>query len=300
MGERLAGKIAVVTGAGRGIGRAEALALAGEGAKVMVNDLGVSIDGTGASALPADEVVAEIRKGGGEAMASYDSVATAKGADSIIKAAIDNFGRIDILVNNAGVLKTRMIFNMSDEEWDDVVRVHLYGHFYCTRAACRWFRQQRSGRILNTSSLAGLGVPGAVAYSAAKEGIVGLTRSVAREMARYNVTCNAIRPEALTRLAQVVQPKREEKQDRVQHKTEFMAEVASVGESLPEDVAPLVVCLASDEAAHINGRTFLVRRGEVALYSEPAPLKPARRDGTWTVDELARALSLMEMHDDLA
>jgi len=300
VGERLAGKIAVVTGAGRGIGRAEALALAGEGAKVLVNDLGVSLNGTGASALPADEVVAEIRKGSGEGIANYDSVATADGAERVIKAAIDNFGRIDILVNNAGVLKARMIFNMSDEEWDEVVKVHLYGHFYCTRAACRWFRQQRNGRIINTSSLAGLGVPGAVAYSAAKEGIVGLTRSVAREMARYNVTCNVMRPEAVTRLAQIVQPKPGEKQEKVQHRAEFMAEVSSIGESLPEDIAPLVVYLASDEAANISGRTFLVRHGQVALYSEPAPVKPVCKDGTWTVAELARVLPSMQMLNDTA
>lgn len=295
MGQRLSGKIAVVTGAGRGIGRAEALALASEGAKVVVNDLGVALDGTGYSTSPADEVVTEIQKGGGEAVANYDSVATAEGSERVIKAATDSFGKIDILVNNAGILKTRMIFNISDGEWDEVIKVHLYGHFYCTRAACRWFRQQKSGRIINTSSLAGLGVPGAVHYSAAKEGIIGFTRSVAREMARYNVTCNAIRPEAVTRLVQIAQPKTGETQETVDHKTTFIAEVASIATSSPEDIAPLVIYLASDEAASVTGRTFLVRHGEISLYSEPAPIRTVYKDGTWTVDELEHAFSAMQI-----
>ena len=157
MAKRLGGKVAVVTGAGRGIGRAEALALAAEGAKVVVNDLGGAGNGTGASTSPADEVVEEIRKLSGEAVANYDSVATPEGGENIIKTAIDNFGRIDILVNNAGILRDRMIFNMSPEEWDLVIKVHLYGHFHCTKPACVYFRQQRGGRIINTSSTAGLG-----------------------------------------------------------------------------------------------------------------------------------------------
>jgi len=171
MGERLKDKVAVITGAGRGLGRAHALALAAEGAKVVVNDLGGAVDGKGASHAPADEVVAEIKRMGGEAVA-----------------------------NNAGVLRDRMVFNMSEEEWDIVIKVHLYGHFNCTRHACSIFRQQRSGRIINTSSTAGLGNMGQANYSAAKEGIVGLTRTVARDMGIYGVTCNAIRPIAATRL----------------------------------------------------------------------------------------------------
>lgn len=287
MAERLEDKVAVVTGAGRGIGRAEALALAAEGAKVVVNDLGVDIEGTGSSTSPADEVVAEIRGLGGEAVANYDSVATSEGAEQIIRDAIDNFGRVDILVNNAGILKTRMVFNMTDEDWDEVVKVHLYGHFYCSREACKWFRRQKNGRIINTSSSAGLGVPGAVHYSAAKEGIVGFTRSVAREMAAYNVTCNAIRPFAITRLAEVIEPKQKEKQETVNHKMKFLTEISSIEGSLPEEIAPLVVYLSSDEAANISGRVFLARKGEISLYSEPEPIRTVYKNGIWTVDELA-------------
>ena len=146
MGDRLKDKIAIVTGAGRGIGRGEALALASEGAKVVVNDLGGGADGSGAASSPADEVVAEIKKMGGEAVANYDSVATVEGGENIIKAALDAFGRLDILVNNAGILRDRMVFNMTPEEWDIIMKVHLYGHFNCTKPACVVFRQQRSGR----------------------------------------------------------------------------------------------------------------------------------------------------------
>jgi NAD(P)-dependent dehydrogenase (short-subunit alcohol dehydrogenase family) len=199
MGERLKGKVAVITGAGRGIGRGHALLFAAEGAKVVVNDLGGAADGSGASKGPADEVVDEIKKAGGEAVASYESVSTPEGGEKIIKAAIDNFGRLDIVVNNAGVLRDRMVFNMTEEEWDTVMKVHLYGTFNCSKPACVIFRQQRSGRIVNTSSTSGLGNRGQANYAAAKEGITGFTRTLARDMGRYGVTCNAIRPAAATR-----------------------------------------------------------------------------------------------------
>ena len=202
MAQRLEGKVAVVTGGGRGLGCAHALALAAEGAKVVVNDLGTGLEGIGSSMNSANEVVAKINKEGGEAVVNYDSVATWKGAESIIRTALDTFRRLDILVNNAGITRDRMSFNMSEEEWDAVIKVHLYGHFYCTRHACNWFRQQRSGRIINTSSHAGLGTTGQVNYSCAKEGIVALTRCIAREMGKYGVTCNAIRPRASTRMTQ--------------------------------------------------------------------------------------------------
>jgi len=291
MSGTLSGKVAVVTGAGRGIGRAEALALAKEGASVVVNDLGVDIEGTSPSSSPADEVVAEILSQGGQAIANYDSVATSSGAERIIQLAIESFGKLDILVNNAGLLKSHMIFNISDDEWDLIVKVHLYGHFYCTRAACRWFKQQNSGRIINTSSLAGLGVPGSVHYSAAKEGIVGLTRSVAKEMARYNVTCNVIRPEALTRMVDAGKKDNARSDKNLKEKESFAAEVAALGVSSPEDIAPLVVYLATDEAQNISGCTFAVRRGEVSLLTEPSPAKTVNNNGNvWTVDELAIAL----------
>ena len=194
MANRLAGKVAIVTGGGRGIGRGEALLLAEEGAAVVVNDLGGNPDGTGHDGGPADEVVAEIKAKGGRAVASYDNVAEMAGGENMVKIALDTFGRLDIVVNNAGILRDRMVFNMSEEEWDLVVDVHLKGHFTTTKAAGVIFRQQRSGRIINTSSTSGLGSMGQANYSAAKEGIVGLTRTVARDLGRYGVTCNAIRP----------------------------------------------------------------------------------------------------------
>src|SRR5579885_1890263 len=202
MGNRLAGKVAIVTGAGRGIGRAEALLLAQEGAAVVVNDLGGNTDGTGHDGGPADQVVAEIKAAGGRAVANYANVAEMAGGESMVKTALDTFGRLDILVNNAGILRDRMVFNMSEDEWDDVVDVHLKGHFTTIKAAGVIFRQQRSGRIINTSSTSGLGNMGQANYSAAKEGIVGFTRTVARDLGRYGVRVNAIRPRAIdTRLA---------------------------------------------------------------------------------------------------
>jgi NAD(P)-dependent dehydrogenase (short-subunit alcohol dehydrogenase family) len=277
MAKRLAGKVAIVTGAGRGIGRGEALALASEGARVVVNDLGGAVDGSGASTSPAEEVVVEIKKLGGEAVTNYDSVATRKGGENIVKTAIDNFGKLDILVNNAGILRDRMLFNMGEEDWDLVLKVHLYGHFYTIRAVSPLFRQQRYGRIINTSSVAGLNATtyGQANYGAAKEGIVGLTRKVARDMGRYGVTCNCIRPNAGTRLTL----SDEMKKARLDAMTKFE-------QMKPEDIAPLVVWLASDDAANVNGRTFYVERGRIGLYSEPVLEKQLVKAGGWTIDEL--------------
>jgi len=277
LAKRLEGKVAIVTGAGRGIGRGEALALASEGAKVVVNDLGGAVDGSGAARSPADEVVAEIKKLGGEAVANYDSVATMQGGENIVRTAIDNFGKVDILVNNAGILRDRMLFNMNEEDWDLVLKVHLYGHFYTIRAVSPLFRQQRYGRIINTSSVAGLNATtyGQANYGAAKEGIVGLTRKVARDIGRYGVTCNCIRPNAGTRLTLSDEMKKARPETMV--KFEQMK---------PEDIAPLVVWLASDDAANVNGRTFYVERGRIALYSEPVLEKQLVKVGGWTIDEL--------------
>jgi len=277
MTKRLEGKIAIVTGAGRGIGRGEALALASEGAKVVVNDLGGAVDGSGASTSPAQDVVAEITKLGGEAVANYDSVATKEGGDNIVKTAIDSFGKIDILVNNAGILRDRMLFNMSEEDWDLVLKVHLYGHFHTIRAVSPFFRQQRYGRVINTASVAGLNATtyGQANYGAAKEGIVGLTRKVARDMGRYGVTCNCIRPNAGTRLTLSDEMKKA--------RPEAMARFE---EMKPEGIAPLVVWLASDDAANVNGRTFFVEKGRVGLYSEPVLEKQLVKPGGWTIDEL--------------
>jgi len=277
LSKRLEGKVAIVTGAGRGIGRGEALALASEGAKVVVNDLGGAVDGSGAARSPVDEVVAEIKKLGGEAVANYDSVATAQGGDNIVKTAVDSFGKIDILVNNAGILRDKMLFNMNEEDWDLVLKVHLYGHFHTIRAVSSLFRQQRHGRIINTSSVAGLNgtTYGQANYGAAKEGIVGLTRKVARDMGRYGVTCNCIRPNAGTRLTLSDEMRKARPEAMVRFE-----------EMKPEGIAPLVVWLASDDAANVNGRTFFVERGRVGLYSEPVLEKQLVKPGGWTIDDL--------------
>jgi NAD(P)-dependent dehydrogenase (short-subunit alcohol dehydrogenase family) len=294
MGDLLTGRVAVVTGAGKGLGRSEAIGLAAQGARVVVNDLGVASDGTGASRGPADEVVAEIKKAGGEAVPSYASVATVEGAESIIKAAVDSFGRIDVLVNNAGFNRDRMVFNLSDEEWDSVLQVNLSGTFYCTRAACRIMRQQNYGRIINTSSHAGLGNMGQSNYSAAKEGIVGLTRTVARDMQRYGVTCNVIRPVAGTRgfIDMVKEKGLKEAWTKM-----WGAELAErrVRQMLdinrPEDVAGLVVYLASEKAHNVNGCVFEVWHGHIGIYVDPPPIEEVlSKEGHWTPEELVEKM----------
>jgi len=294
MGELLKGKVAVVTGAGKGLGRAEAIALAEEGAKVVVNDLGTATDGSGTSRGPAGEVVSEIKKAGGEAVSSYASVAVADGAESIIKNALDSFGRLDILVNNAGFNRDRMIYNTTDEEWETVLKTNLSGTFYCTRAACRVMKQQNYGRIISTSSHAGLGNMGQANYSAAKEGIVGLTRTVARDMQRYGVTCNVIRPVAGTRgFIEMVKDKglkeawsRMWGAELAEKRLKQMLEL-----NQPEDVAGLVVYLASEKADNVNGCVFEVWHGHIGIYADPPPVDQMLwKDGRWTVEELVETM----------
>lgn len=290
MGDRLKGKVAVVTGSGRGIGRAEALALAAEGAKIVVNDVGAASDGTGESSTPAEEVALEIKGFGGDAVANYDSVATLEGGENIIKTAVDKFGGLDIVVNNAGILRDRMIFNMSEEEWNAVMKVHLYGAFYVTKPACVYFRRQRGGRIINTSSLSGLGYVGQANYSAAKEGIVGFTRTVARDMGKYGVTCNAIRPIAGTRMA--LSPESKICQQQTASRVTAIAvdnlnAVELQVSSTPEMIAPLVVWLTTAEAANINGCTFFAGGGMVGLYREPEIIASISEPGkVWSLGEL--------------
>ncbi|MBW2367773.1 MAG: SDR family oxidoreductase [Deltaproteobacteria bacterium] len=281
MSKFLEGKVAVVTGAGRGIGRSEAIALAEAGAKVVVNDLGGAGDGSGSDAVVAQQVVDEIKALGGDAVANGDSVADAKGAENIIQTAVDTFGRVDILVNNAGILRDRMVFNMSDEEWDIVQKVHLYGQFYCLRAASRHMRSQKWGRIINTSSIAGLGYTfGQANYGAAKEGIIGLTRQVSRDVAKYNITCNAIRPGAGTRMnltPELIASWEKAGLTGMKEKIEALK---------PGDIAPFILFLCTDAAANISGKTFDVGGGKISLYSEPVAEKTIYKDGRWTVDEL--------------
>lgn len=291
MGDRLKDKVAVVTGSGRGVGRGIALLMAEEGAKVVVNDLGGERDGSGNARGPADEVVDEIKKAGGEAVANYDSVATPEGGENIIKTAVDSFGKIDILVNNAGILRDRMVFNMSYEEWDAVIKVHLYGCFNCTKPAALLMRQQRSGRIINMSSSSGLaGNAGQANYGAAKAGIAGFTRVCARDLGRYGVNVNCVAPSAATRMT--VSPEMEEALTARIARGEITEEQAAARRPpSPEDNAAIVVYLATDEAAYINGYVFLSRGGGIDLCYHPLPgQKSLYKEGRWTLDELIRLM----------
>lgn len=271
-------KVAVITGAGRGIGREIALLLAKEGAKVVVNDFGGREDGTGGEAKVADDVVNEIRNAGGIAVANYDAVGTMAAGKRIIQTALDNFGKIDILVNNAGILRDRMVFNMTEEEWDAVITVHLKGTFACTRAAVPLMREQKSGRIINFTSTSGLiGNIGQANYAAAKMGIVGFTKVVALDMARYNVTANCISPFAWTRLIGTIPTETEEQKRRVE-KLKKMS---------PADIAPLVAYLASDEAQYITGQIFGVRGKEIFIFSQPRPIRSIHHSEGWTPARIA-------------
>ena len=265
------GRVAIVTGAGNGIGRSHAKALAARGAQVVVNDLGTSPDGIGSSASAADIVVKTILESGGTAIASHDSVAEEDGAKRIIDLAISSFGRLDILVNNAGIVRAQSVYAVKTEDWDAVIKTHLYGTFYCTRAACSIMKERGYGRIVNTSSATGFGLVRNAAYSAAKEGIVGFSRTVARDMAKYGVMCNVIRPIAAWRGT-----------DR---------KIAEVDVNQPEDISPLVVYLASEGAGNVSGCIFEVWRGHVGIFVDPPPVDQVIwKDGRWTVDELMKVL----------
>jgi 3-oxoacyl-[acyl-carrier protein] reductase len=284
---RLAGKVAVVTGAGRGLGRVEALALAAHGAKVVVNDLGADELGQGAESSVAEAVVREIKSMGGYAVANGDNVAHMAGGQRIIEAALDTFGRLDILVNNAGIVRPKVIWEMSEVEWDAVIAVHLKGHFTTVRHAAPIFCKQHSGVILNTASESGLGHYAMSNYSAAKEGIIGFTRAIARDLGRFNVRCNAMRPRGITRMAipEVIETIRysQEVLGIAAHGDRW---VSGLGETPPENVAQFVVWICSDSAANVNGRDFFVGGGTVSLYSEPDRERSVYREGGWTPDEL--------------
>jgi len=285
---RLDGKAAVVTGAGRGIGRAIAELLAAEGAAVVVNDVGSEVDGRGAGTSVADEVVAAIREKGGRAVASHESVADYAAAERIVGAAVREFGAIDVLVNNAGILRDRMLFNMSEEEWDAVIAVHLKGTFNCTRHAAVHMRQQRRGRIISISSTSGVyGNSGQANYGAAKDGIAGFTRVVSRDLGRYGITVNAVCPGALTRMSQTVPQSARRTRNERGLETGFEERGFPLRNFGPENVAPWVVHLATDAAQNVNGQTFLVMAGLVALLGYPAPVRTIQKDGRWTPEEIA-------------
>ena len=304
MAGRLEGKNAVVTGAGRGIGRGIALLLAREGANVVVNDPGVNLDGSGTDAGPAAQVVDEIKTAGGTAIANIDSVATVEGGESIVTACVDSFGRIDILINVAGILRDRMIFNMSEQEWDDVIAVHLHGQYHTIKPASILMRQQRWGRIVNFSSISGLeGGTGQANYGSAKAGIAGLTRVVARDLGRYGVTCNAVAPGAATRMTESVPDRARDLRARAGIGAGSQAQVTEIRrpevDALrePEYVAPMTVWLCTDAAWNVNGKIFHVAGGSVSLALEESPLRSITKAGRWTVDELASLVPSQLMRD---
>jgi len=297
MANLLKDKVAIVTGAGRGVGKGVARQLAEEGAKVVVVDLGVNVDGTGANQSVAEQVVNEIKESGGIAVACAESVATMSGGENIIQTAIDSFGKLDIVITCAGILRDRMVFNMSEEEWDDVIAVHLKGTFTIVKNACILFRQQRSGRVITFSSTSGLyGNSGQANYGAAKDGIAGFTRVVARDMGRYGVTANAISPSASTRMTTSVP----EEARTLRASRGITSGTSTTLRGEPEDIAPFVTWLASDESSHVNGHVFHVTAGLVSLLNEPDPVKTIHKEGRWTLEELAKVFPAtlgLELHN---
>ncbi|MCI0837464.1 MAG: SDR family oxidoreductase, partial [Chloroflexi bacterium] len=276
--KRLAGKVAVVTGAGRGIGRGIAKLLASQGASVVVADVGAALDGAGEDSTPAAKVVEEISELGGKAVASYHSVATMEGGENIVKKAMDEFGRLDIVVTAAGILRDRMVFNMTEQEWDDVLGVHLKGTFSVVQPASKIFKEQGSGRIVTFSSVSGLyGYGGQANYGAAKDAIAGFTRVVAKDLERYGVTANAISPGAHTRMTDSVPDS-----TRNMRKGEFLPPPEGTITNEPDQVAPMIAWLASDQASDVTGRIFHCAGNRVSLMNSPEQGRSIHKDGRWT------------------
>ncbi len=277
-GNMVQGKVVVVTGAGGGIGRDLALALAREGAKVVVNDVGASTAGEGQDVQPAQQVVGEIRAAGGEAVASGNSVADAAAARRIVECALDSFGRIDGVINNAGILRDRMFHKMSVDEWDAVIQVHLYGSYHVSRAAANHFKEQEGGAFVHMTSTSGLiGNLGQANYNAAKMGIMALSKSIALDLQKFKVRSNCIAPFAWSRMTSSIPTDTPEQAARVE----------KFKQMTPAKIAPLAVYLLSDAAADVNAQVFVVRNNEVFLMSQPRPLRSVHRGEGWTPETLA-------------
>lgn len=271
-------KVVLVTGAGRGIGRAMAIMMAEHGAKVVVNDLGAGVGGEETGESPAEEVVATIRAAGGEAVINGDNVANIDGAEAMIQSAIENFGRIDTVVNNAGILRDKIFHNMSPEDWNAVINVHLNGSFNTAHFAAKHFRKQESGSFVFMTSTSGLiGNFGQANYAAAKAGIAALSKSIALDMQRYNVRSNCISPFAWSRMIGAIPVNTPEQQARVD----------KLKEMTPEKIAPMAVYLASDTAKDVTGQIFAVRNNEIFLMGQSRPIRSSHRSEGWTPESIS-------------
>jgi NAD(P)-dependent dehydrogenase (short-subunit alcohol dehydrogenase family) len=303
MGNRLEGRVAIVTGAGRGIGRSVALLLAEEGAAVVVNDLGGAVDGTGASSGPADDTVAEIRKAGGQAVPSYNSVAEFDTAAKTIQIALDSFGRVDILCHVAGILRDRMVFNMTQEEWDAVLQVHLYGAFNMVRNVVPHMIRQNYGRIVLFSSGSGLGASGQANYAAAKEGMVGFARALSRELQPFGISVNAVYPGGATRMTATVPESTT--QLRQQQRAAAAAAAGAPAMAMqgapiagpeearaPENNAPKAVYLCTEAGGAINGQVIGTSGWAMTLYSPRHVIRSIHKNGRWTLDELDKLMPI--------